>query len=45
MDNWTPEEFKEKIYHSTDAFITKETPRSTESYKMGQRIGEFFYAI
>jgi len=42
MDSWTPEEFKEKIYHSTGAFIAKEEPRSTESYKMGQRIGEFF---
>jgi SAM-dependent methyltransferase len=42
MDNWSLEEFREKIYKTTDAFIAKEEPRSTVSYQIGQRIASFF---
>jgi SAM-dependent methyltransferase len=42
MDNWSIAEFREKIYHSTDAFIAKEGPRETVSYQIGQRIAGFF---
>jgi 2-polyprenyl-3-methyl-5-hydroxy-6-metoxy-1,4-benzoquinol methylase len=42
MDNWSLNEFKEKIYHSTDAFIEKEESRKTVSYKIGGGIGSFF---
>jgi 2-polyprenyl-6-hydroxyphenyl methylase/3-demethylubiquinone-9 3-methyltransferase len=42
MDNWSLADFKEKIYHSTDAFIAKEESRKTVSYRMGQNIAHFF---
>ena len=42
MDDWSSPDFKEKIYHSTGAFIAKEEPRSTVSYAMGKQIASFF---